>query len=114
PGVYEVTVLATSSKPLRIPEEKRCSTLLTCFTYEQQVIEELLMGRLQWDQPKTYLTITPEQLYSADKITFNVLAFNLEGVPEQEHVRILEDLNIMAALGNLSQQLRPQLEPVFE
>ena len=117
PGVYEVTALVTSSKPLTIPEEERCSGGLwlpipipeTCFTYEQQVLDELLLGRLQWDQPKTYLTITPEQLYSADKITFTALTFNLEGVPEQEHVRIVEDLNVMAALGNLSQQLRPQL-----
>ena len=114
PGVYEVTALVTSSKQLIIPEEERCPTLITCFTYEQQVLDELLLGRLQWDQPKTYLTITPGQLYSADKITFTALTFNLEGVPEEEHVRILEDLNVMAALGNLSQQLRPQLEPTFE
>ena len=109
---------------LIIPEEERCSgsegLLLpipippTCFTYEQQVLDELLLGRLQWDQPKVYLTITPEQLYRADKIIFNVLTFNLEGVPEKEHIRILEDLKVMAELGNLSQQLRPQLEPVFE
>ena len=122
PGIYEVTALVTSSKQLIIPEEERCTGGLwlpipipeTCFTYEQQVLDELLLGRLQWDQPKTYLTITPEQLYRADKITFTALTFNLEGVPEEEHVRILEDLNVMAALGNLSQQLRPQLEPVFE
>lgn len=122
PGVYEVTALVTSSTPLTILEEERCTGGLflpipipeTCFTYEQQVVDELLLGRLQWDQPKSYLTITPEQLYSTDTIIFNVLTFNLEGVPEQEHVRILEDLNVMAELGNLSQQLRPQLEPLFE
>jgi len=114
PGVYEVTVLVTSSKSLIIPQEKRCANLITCFTYDQQTIDQLLLGRLQWDQPKTYLTITPEQLYSTNKITFNALTFNLESVPEQEHVRILEDLNVMAQLGNLSQQLRQQLEPTFE
>ncbi len=122
PGIYEVTALVTSSKSLTIPQEERCTGGLflpipipqTCFTYQEQVLDELLLGRLQWDQPKTYLTITPEQLYSADKITFTALTFNLEGVPEEEHLRILEDLNVMAQLGNLSQQLRPQLEPVFE
>ncbi len=122
PGMYEVTALVTSSKQLTIPEEERCSGGLllpipipeTCFTYKQQMLNELLSGRLQWDQTKTYLKITPEQLYSADKIIFNALTFNLEGVPQEEHVRILEDLNVMAQLGNLSQQLRPQLEPVFE
>ena len=114
PGIYEVTALVTSSKQVVIPEEERCPSILTCFTFEQQVIDELLLGRLQWDQPKSYLTITPEQLYGADKITFNVLTFNLEGVPEQEHIRVLEDLNVMAELGNLSQQLRSQLEPIFE
>ncbi len=122
PGVYEVTALVTSSKQLIIPEEERCTGGLwlpipipeTCFTYEQQVLDELLLGRLQWDKPKSYLTITPEQLYGTDRITFNVLTFNLEGVPEQEHVRIIEDLNVMAELGNLSQKLRPELEPTFE
>ncbi|MDO8510748.1 MAG: hypothetical protein Q7S55_01130 [Nanoarchaeota archaeon] len=122
PGVYEVTALITSSTSLTIPEEERCTGGLflpipipeTCFIYEEQVLDELLLGRLQWDQPKSYLTITPEQAYSTDTIIFNVLTFNLEGVPELEHVRILEDLNVMAELGNLSQQLRPQLEPLFE
>ena len=116
PGVYEVTSLVTSSKPLIIPEEERCQSVIpkVCFTYDEQVINELLVGRLQWDQPKTYLTITPEQLYSVGKITFNVLTFNLESVPQQEHVRILEDLNAMAELGNLSQSLRLQLDPIFE
>ena len=116
PGVYEVTSLVTSSKTLVIPGEERCQSVIpkVCFTYDEQVINELLVGRLQWDQPKTYLTITPEQLYSAGKITFNVLTFNLESVPQQEHIRILEDLNAMAELGNLSQSLRAQLDPIFE
>lgn len=122
PGVYEVTALLTSQKPLIIPKEERCTGGVvlpipiaeTCFTYDEQVVDELLTGRLEWDQPKAYLTITPEQLYGANKVTFNVLSFNLEAVPEQEHLRVLEDLNVMAQLGNLSQQLRPQLEPIFE
>ncbi len=112
PGRYEVTALVTSRKQVIIPEEERCAGLI-CFTFEQQVLDELLSGRLQWDQPKMYLTITPEKLYKADKITFNVLTFNLEGVPQEEHKRVIEDLRVMAELGDLSQKLRLELEPVF-
>ena len=74
-------------------------------------MNKLLTGRVHWNESKTYLTITPEQLYNADEIAFTVLAFNLEGVPQEEHVRIIEDLQVMGELGRLSQTLRSNLEP---
>ena len=122
PGVYQVSVLVTSPDSLIIPQEERCigGVVLpiplpeTCFTYDEQVVDELLLGRLQWDQLGTYLTITPEQLYSSNEVAFTALTFNLAGVPQEEHLRVLEDLNVMGALGNISQQLRSQLEPSFE
>ena len=110
PGVYEVNAFVTREKDLIIPAEERCVTLgLNCFTFEEQVMNKLLVGRLHWNESKTYLTITPEQLYSADEIAFTVLTFNLEGVPQEEHVRIMEDLQVMGELGRLSQTLRNDL-----
>ncbi|MBI2581511.1 hypothetical protein HYV87_00080 [Candidatus Woesearchaeota archaeon] len=112
PGVYEVTALLTRSEPLVIPEEERCAGL-TCFTLGEQVLDEFLSGQLRWDQPKNYLTVTPEQLYGADEMVFTILSFNLAGVPAEEHLRIIEDLQMMGETANLSQQLRANLEPTF-
>ncbi len=112
PGVYEVNAFVTTKKPLTIPEEERCLGL-TCFTLGEQVLDELLEGQIFWNESASYLTITPEQLYSADEITFTILTFNLENVPQEEHVRILEDLQVMGELGRLSKVLRKELEPVF-
>ena len=115
PGVYEVNAFVTREKDLIIPAEERCVTLgLNCFTFEEQVMNKLLVGRLHWNESKTYLTITPEQLYSADEIAFTVLTFNLEGVPQEEHVRIMEDLQVMGELGRLSQTLRNDLRPAYK
>ncbi len=112
PGVYEVNAFVTSKKPLTIPEEERCLGLI-CFTLGEQVLDEILEGQLFWNDSVSYLTITPEQLYSADEITFTVLTFNLENVPQEEHLRVLEDLQVMGELGHLSKALRKELEPVF-
>lgn len=113
PGIYEVNAFITREKDLIIPEEERCVGL-SCFTFEEQVMGKLLVGQLHWNESKTYLTITPEQLYNANEIVFTVLAFNLEGVPQEEHLRIMEDLQVMGELGRLSQTLRSKLEPAYK
>ena len=119
PGVYEVTALLTSEKPLVIPEEERCTDDIvlgfgeTCFTLDETVMEKLLEGQVQWDIPSTYITITSEQLYGSQELTLYVLAFNPYTVPEQAHMRVIEDLQVMGQLGNFSQILRDDLEPTF-
>ncbi|MBI2669316.1 hypothetical protein HYX14_05740 [Candidatus Woesearchaeota archaeon] len=122
PGLYEVTGLVTSTEPVAIPKGERCTSGITeavacfdvdgcCFTFQEQVLDSLLVGQVSWDTPKTYVKITPEQLYGSDKITFYVLGFDEKNVPADQ--RVLEDLQVMGQLGNLSQQVRKELEPSF-
>ena len=76
-------------------------------------MDSLMTGQLQWDIPSTYVTITPEQLYGSEEITFYIPSFNLASVPEEEHLRVMEDLQMMGQLANLSQVLRSELEPTY-
>lgn len=124
PGMYEVTALITDEQELLIPKEERCTGGVMeslacwdsdgcCFTFDENKFDKMLIGQLAWDIPKTYMKITPEQLYGSSQITFNVLSFNLAGVPQEAHKRVMEDLQVMGMLGNLSQQLRASLEPNY-
>ncbi len=108
PGIYKVTALLTSETSLIIPEEERDD-----FTMPEQALDKSLVGQLQWEEKEDYLIITPEDLYNSDKITFNILSFNLAGVPQEEHLRVIEDLQVMGKLGELSAALRTELEPRF-
>ena len=120
PGVYAVTGLLTSEKPLVIPEEERCTDDIilgfgeTCFTLDETVLDKLLEGQLQWDTPPTYFTITPEQLYGSQEIVIPILGIEFYEVPPQSGLRVIEDLQAMGQLGNLSEHLRPQLQPRFQ
>jgi hypothetical protein len=124
PGVYEVKILLTSQLPHLIPEEERCTNGILeaiscfdidgcCFTIDPVEMDSLQLGEIEWNTPSTYLTITPEQLYNANQITFNVLKMNLPGVPEQEHIRVIEDLNALSELKNISRDLRAELLPIY-
>ncbi|MEK6969787.1 MAG: hypothetical protein AABW48_05145 [Nanoarchaeota archaeon] len=108
PGTYKVTALLTSEKSLVIPEDERDD-----FTMPEQTMDKYLVGQLQWQEKENYLVITPEDLYNSDKITFNILSFNLAGVPQEEHLRVMEDLQVMGKLSELSKTLRSELEPSF-
>ena len=122
PGVYKVTIMVASSKDLIIPKEERCTggvleavacwdTEGCCFTYEQTVLKEMITGQVNWDAQEYYLTITPEQLYSAKEMTIYALGLNLEGAPQAN--RVIEDMEAMSKLGQFSQQLRTELEPSY-
>ena len=84
-----------------------------CFDFEETRMEKSLTGQLSWNEPKTYVTITPNELYGAKKVTFYILSYDLQSVPEKEHYRVMEDLQVTGQLGNWSNILRPKLEPKF-
>ena len=122
PGVYKVSAMVMSKEPLVIPEMERCSGGIweaigcgdiegCCFLFEKMEFDSLMSGQLAWDEQEYYLMITPEELYSSSQITFNVLGFNLAGVPSSS--RVVEDLQVMAQLGNYSQVLKQKLLPRF-
>ncbi len=116
PGVYEVSGLLTDSRAVLIPEEERCTGGLfsTCYNFGQQNFDRLLTGQVQWDAASSYLTITAEQLYNADEITFYILNYNEHAVPAEEHRRIMEDLQVLGELGSLSQKLQASLLPNYK
>ncbi len=118
PGKYQVTGLLTSRDKVVIPSEERCVNLLgglveECSTLDETVLENYLTGQVQWSLPEQYMTITPDQLYGSQEITLYLLSANLAGVPEKEHQRVLEDLQVFSQLGNFSGILHTNLNPSF-
>ncbi len=120
PGIYEVTGLLTRNKEVLIPQEERCTDPLflgllgdECFTIDELILGQFLEGQLQWDERSTYLTITPEQLYSSNNVEFYIPSINIQNVPAQEHIRVVEDIQMVGQLENISRNLRQQLEPKF-
>jgi len=123
PGVYEVSILLTNENELIIPKEERCSSGFVetftcgadgcCFTFDEMKMEKFLSGQTLWDTKKTYVTITPEQLYGSNELVLYVLEVNLLGVPQESQKRITEDMAVLGELGNYSQILREYLEPSY-
>ncbi len=125
PGIYRVDGLLSTTQEIIIPQEERCSEGVVeaiactdvngcCNTFDEQKLDKLLEGQVQWDTPGMYLAITPDQLYGSQQITFYVVGFDEANVPQQEHIRVLEDLQVMGQLGNISRTLRGNLEPSFQ
>ncbi len=149
PGKYKVSGMVTLQQPVLIPAEERSVkfTLFTVDTEEHFTIDEsrlssYVTGNLQWETPETYLTITPEQLYTAQGITFYVLTQDILGIPEKiatkthrcagwvclplagcagescvdENInipaRIIEDLQVPGKIAEISQQ--PALRQALE
>lgn len=112
PGVYKVDGLLTTEEGIVIPEEERCEDD-ECFTFDTQVWDKFLIGQVLWDTSATYLVIRPEQLYSSSNIVFYILAFDEYSVPALEHYRVIEDVQVLGQLGNISKQLRIGFEPRF-
>lgn len=89
PGVYKLTGTITKKGLVTIPSEERCFSydILTyekeeCFTIDGQELNELVTGEVAFDLPEIYITITPEQLYTADTLTIYFLNYDLSEVPE--------------------------------
>jgi hypothetical protein len=116
PGIYEVSILGMDDEDLVFPKEERCTTVLgskSCNTFDEIVMNQALTGMVQWDEEDKYFILTPEQLYGSNEITFYLLNFNLYSVPIKEHVRVVEDVQVMGGLGNYSRILRDDLEPSY-
>ena len=90
PGIYEVTGLVTLQQQVKILPERRCTAYSVlglekkeCFDQEGSDMDSYVSGMLKWDTEATYLTITPEDLYTAKGITFFVPVQNILSVPEE-------------------------------
>ncbi len=119
PGVYEVTALLQRRESYIIPEEERCSDDVIlgfgeqCTTLDETELGSMIAGQLDWTTPQTRLSITPEQLYGSEELVIYVPAANFQGIPQREHFRVLEDLQVVGQLGNYSRIFRQQLEPGY-
>lgn len=129
PGLYKVNAFSTMKEPLTIPTDKRCFQydILTreeqeCVDIESKTLESYVNGNLLWDTEDSYLVITADQLYSAESLTFYVLAQDLASIPTTITVDdykvpglIMEDLQVFGKMNELSKSnsIRTALQPQF-
>lgn len=148
PGKYKVDAMVLLKEKVVIPADQRSINydILTWTEEENFAIDEIELdsyveGLLAWNTESSYLTITPEQLSTADEIVFYVPTQDILSVPlrtkttqekcgslvcvgtciwetcDEEAVeinaRVAEDMQIVGALGNISRDMRSQLEPLF-
>lgn len=148
PGVYKISGTSFMNKELRISKEQRCNrfemnllltdwTKETCFDMDGSKLDQFMSGGIEFNVPETYITITPQDLYTARDITFYVLAQDILSTPEvfestdeqctgfvcvpfvgctfdtcsDEKInvngRVMESVQVAANAGNLSKQ--PQI-----
>ncbi|MBI2665218.1 hypothetical protein HYX12_01185, partial [Candidatus Woesearchaeota archaeon] len=106
------------------------------FDIAESTMKSYMNGRLVWDKDQLYLKITPDDLYTYDELTFYIPSQNIQDIPEtietkqkectsifvgesigcsEQKViangRIIEDLQLMAFMGNISKLKRNYLEP---
>jgi hypothetical protein len=121
PGVYEVNGQLIKNEEVVIPEEERCGGGIVfdigeeCVTIEQTEMEQFPAGSILWNSSRTYLTITPEQLYGSSELVLYIPYQHIENVPVEEHVRVMEDMQLMGKMMDISQmdEVRESLEPTF-
>lgn len=119
PGVYEVQGVLVSERELVIPEEERCYDVLPfgiieeCYTLDRISMGSTMSGQASWDTEATYVTITPEDLYAAGSLEFSLPSAQFLSVPPREHVRVIEDVQIMGEMERISKmpELRTALAP---
>lgn len=126
PGVYEVTGLVILEGPVIFPEEERCSPGILeaigcgdidgcCSIFDEQNMDKLVSGQLNWEEEGHHLTITPEDLYGSNEITFYIPTMDILSVPEEPGVRVIEDMQMMGKLGEASKipSIKNTLKPKY-
>ncbi|MBU1111917.1 MAG: hypothetical protein ABIG93_04225 [archaeon] len=131
PGVYKVTATnqlhLSSENPYYIPSDERCITSDKddCFNLTDSTLDDLIGGMMEWNDEDTYLTITAEDLYNSDSVTFYVIEQDFLAVPQtvtsiddngddfEVNARLIEDLSALSKVINLSREtkVRNALEP---
>ena len=122
PGIYEVSGVLTLNERVIIPKEERCSEGIIfdigseCFTLEELELNPLLSGQIQWNNEESYLIISADKLYPAFELELYIPSLNLRNVPLAEHLRVVEDLEVMGDLAEISAvpEVRSLLQPKFK
>jgi hypothetical protein len=141
PGIYNVGGFTTMKRVVEFPAEERCNrySVMTwdqekCITLNESTYTDYLTGGLEWETKNNQLIITPQDLYTANEITFYVLTEDIISIPkeimgkkevctvsvcDQKDVmipaRVTEDVTTAAKASELSQlpQIRTALEPSY-
>ncbi len=90
PGVYSVSATLMYEGLVEIPTDSRCTGYNVlglwdeekCFDITGVEAESYVTGGLELNTPSTYITITPEQLYTAEEIEFTVLNYDITSIPK--------------------------------
>ena len=90
PGIYKVSGYVSLNNEVIIPKEERCSRydiLLweseKCFDIDEIIMDQYVTGNLEWNTKTTYLTITPEDLYTSNELTFYLPTQDILSIPLQ-------------------------------
>ena len=90
PGRYSMSVIGVLEEEFEIPSEKRCVTydLLLyeqeeCFDIEGQTSDKVITTSISWQTPQTYISITPQDLYSSSLITFPIPVIDFKSIPKK-------------------------------
>jgi hypothetical protein len=118
PGAYEVKGMFIGLKGANITPSLRCKTQDDYNTYvsskegecyylpeDPVMLQQTIAGGIDLNNETGYWTVDPSDLLSDNHIELKVL--------ELPKPLLIEDLDEMGLVANLTQEYRPQLEPVF-
>lgn len=116
PGNYTLGTQVIFDKEYFIPEEERCvlDAAGICaqeIDVPQTLLEQLAGGGVSWEDEQLYFEIKPADFYSANRMILHTITPAFYDIPENG--RIVEDLEIMNQVQDLSIDFREELEPVF-
>ena len=122
PGKYKVNIQLVLNEEVKIPSEIRCVEVpkgvfgerkeKECFTINETIFDVFPSGGVNLDTEETYWELTPNNLYKSNKITFMAASVALADVPE--NLRVIEDLQQIGEISNLSKQYSTELSPRIE
>ena len=129
PGIYKVSAQLGSKLEKEIGVDQRCDGSdkeKHCIDLDGQDLTSFVT-LTSWEEEANYFEITNEDLYTAQKLTFFVLAANIESIPKKAtsvdengdeievNALLIEDLGLMSQSQEISQDplVRSALEPVW-
>ena len=120
PGIYKVNVLLRLNKEVIIPKDKRgMEGEDVYFDIDEAINENYIESTYDWNRKETYLKIYPEDLYTSSELTFYIPYQDILSVPittksrngDVINARVIEDMQLVGYMTNISQDHRDSLEP---
>lgn len=106
PGIYEVIINNILNEQVIIPEEEIEGVKIPEISFDT-----FPNGGLVWDNSSTYWTVSPNNVYNSNSITFYIVTPGIADTPEYQ--RTHDDLELMGKTSEFSGQYREELEPTY-